>query len=1012
MQQNFDKDLLAYFTDVEQLRTAFKNNVAAPRLTRRLLVIYGIGGVGKSSLLRMFRLHCKSVKVPVALASGDEEKSELDVLVRWASDLKVDGVLFPSFGKTYERYRLIQAKVDEQSKKAHDLSGRAADIAGKAISKTAETAGGALAGAAIGSVIPGIGTAIGGALGGVVSGMGTEAVIDWFRGFLNKPDIDLLLDPTKKLTDDFLADLAQAADKQRIVLMLDTFEKMTALDDWARDIMQRLNANVFFVLGGRAMPNWSRTWQSWMAIAQVEELKPMTDGVMRDLVRRYYSTIRGGEPNPEQVEEIIRFAGGLPIVVTSAVQLWVKYGVEDFQSVKAEILPNLVDRLMEGVPNELIPALEGAASVRWFDQPILRAVTGLADVRDVYNELRRFPFVRVRMEGLALHDAVREIMDANLHAQDSERYRVLHERATEYFEKRLEKATGEEVDRLGLERLYHRVHADEEAGVRLFQQMAEELTRYRLVNRLRTLLNDVNTYLLERESSRLWREYYGARLAHFDVKLADAEKVYQKIAEDESIEPRLRAYALCDWGEILVRSERLSQPGGTEKARRILEQSQKLAPQMDSKLISTFLYLHSIYNFKCDWEKGMSLLKQCQDWFEEHGDKYGAISMSGSLKEVYGLVGNWRDALNAQSQGLKELSLLPENPFLRYRIIAPALWILIWAGRYKEAEEESQKYLSFAHKVNAIDWMGSAHKHLAYALGMQKKYEQAILDFAESAKIYENLGKEYWSATYGSLIGFWGAILIKQGEVEKAEIQLSKSLKIKRDIQDNMGIPEILIWLGIVNELNGNWSMAESFYRQSLVLKWTGRCYFECVALTSLIRVKHAQSDFSVIPTLISEGEALAQKFEYNDLLASLRLTQGHLARVGKDLETSGEVESGTLLIDRYRHALIYALRYNRFLLDEVLGSQPQSTPLRPIIPECLKQGEGGRKMLNSLRDWWKVGNNDLGTPRADTISQIPEGIPLLEAERIARELEPGDGSPQKSVIEQIDEALKEMGAG
>ena len=74
----------------------------------------------------------------------------------------------------------------------------------------------------------------------------------------------------------------------------------------------------------------------------------------------------------------------------------------------------------EGVPSILIPALEAAAIVRWFDQPILRAVMGLENVRDMYNELRRFPFVRTRAEGLALHDSVREMIDENLHIQDSE----------------------------------------------------------------------------------------------------------------------------------------------------------------------------------------------------------------------------------------------------------------------------------------------------------------------------------------------------------------------------------------------------------------------------------------------------------------------------------------------------------------------------------------------------------------------------------------------------------------
>ena len=136
-------------------------------------------------------------------------------------------------------------------------------------------------------------------------------------------------------------------------------------------------------------------------------------------------------------------------------------------------------------------------------------------------------------------------------------HRELHERAAAYFEKRLEKVTGEEAERLGLERLYHRIRADEEAGIQLFQEMAEELVRYRLVNRLRMLLNDVNTYPLERENSRLWREYYNARLAHLVRQITDLGKIYQAIGENKCAEPRLRAYALCDWGTLIASREAL-----------------------------------------------------------------------------------------------------------------------------------------------------------------------------------------------------------------------------------------------------------------------------------------------------------------------------------------------------------------------------------------------------------------------------------------------------------------------
>jgi hypothetical protein len=195
-----------------------------------------------------------------------------------------------------------------------------------------------------------------------------------------------------------LNDIAQVASKRRIVVMLDTFEQLSALDEWTCGLAQRLHPNAPLVIAGRVMPNWDHQWAGWLVQTQVEELKPMTEEDMRTLARRYYATICGGEPDPKQVETIIKFAHGLPMVVTTAVQLWVKYGVEDFQAVKPEIIADLVDRLMEGVPKEMVPALEAAAIVRWFDQPILRAVMAQEDVREVYNELRRFPFVRSRAE--------------------------------------------------------------------------------------------------------------------------------------------------------------------------------------------------------------------------------------------------------------------------------------------------------------------------------------------------------------------------------------------------------------------------------------------------------------------------------------------------------------------------------------------------------------------------------------------------------------------------------------
>ncbi len=161
-------------------------------------------------------------------------------------------------------------------------------------------------------------------------------------------------------------------------------------------------------------------------------------------------------------------------------------------------------------------------------------------------------------------------------------------------------------------------------------------------------------------------------------------------------------------------------------------------------------------------------------------------------------------------------------------------------------------------------------------------------------------------------------------------------------------------------------------------------------------------------------------------LLFFKRISDVYDEEVAQALEESGGDEDYALFPENHRfqipngchwrdirarttnvgQALQRALRYNRFLLDEVLSGRPQGSPLQPIVPQCLEHGEEGQQMLTALRDWWKTGVNDIGTPRPDTISPIPEGIPLLEAERIVREHEPGDGSPQKSVIQQIEAAM------
>lgn len=304
-------------------------------------------------------------------------------------------------------------------------------------------------------------------------------------------------------------------------------------------------------------------------------------------------------------------------------------------------------------------------------------------------------------------------------------------------------------------------------------------------------------------------------------------------------------------------------------------------------------------------------------------------------------------------------------------------------------------------------------RDLGLIIGMQDRFAESLTYFD---KCFATAKYQRLSALEDSTgLRFLGIVQLRQGELVNAEQSLSSGLELIRAHSYIASETEFLFWLGILHETWLKLEIAEYYHKSTLGMQ-TGRRYFECGSLTGLVRVKYARGDWAAIPPLLQEAEQLAQKYEYNDYLASLRLTQGHLALSSVSVpDERGEKAKGweggfDAALRYYQQALIYALRYNRFLLDEVLSGRPQGTPLRPIITECLKCGRKGRHMLIALRDWWQTGVNDTGILRPDTISSIPEGITLLEAELTARQREPGDGSPQQSVVEQIERSLRVIG--
>jgi tetratricopeptide (TPR) repeat protein len=970
-----DSGLEKFFTDAKEARETFDALLEAAQLPRRILVVHGKGAVGKTSLLRMYRLSSQGRGLPVALVAADDAHSAVDLLDRWSADLRVGRAPLPTFDAGLRRLRELHAKVE---KKATGAEG--ADQLTRGVGRAAGVAAGLIP-------IPGIAP-----VAAALAPEAVEALLNMARALLAKDDYEFFTDPTRKLTDDFLADLARVAERTRPVLMLDALEQVTALNEWLRELIRALPTNALAVVAGHDVPDWGPAWPEWVASAELFELKEMTDTDVAELVRRYYGLFGRGEPDDEIVRDVVRFARGLPVAATTAVELGMTRGFQSLEQPGPDVIGDLAERLLRETPQSIRPALEPASVLRYFNGDSLGALIDDAP-GGLYDELRGWPFTRPRREGLAVHEAIRGVIIEALRQRSPERFRQLHERAAAHYQRLQERASGEERDRLGREWLYHSLSADESTAIEQFVRIAEDFAHAQWIGRLRGLLNDANTYQLREERSLLWLRYYNARLEQLLGRTAGAEREFAAIGNSDSPDRRLRAYALCDLGTLLSALERLAQPDGERRAVAVVQRSLELQPALDPKLVANQITLMSISNARSAWAESTGYLDDARTWAEGAGDAYTLVLVDRLHAAVDGLQGDWRGYLDSRRRSLDEAERLGDVPALQMQILY-FTWPLVFMGRYREAQESSEDALRLANRLEERELMITVLESAGLARGLQGDRAGSAEHFREAYNFFENFhlreaGLEAGAADryIRATLSFRGLVAMREGRLDAAEADLQRALDIKREIDDRTGMPEMHVWRGRLRELRRDWDAASAEYENALRLDSVARSYFHCEALAGLVRVRAAQGREAEVAPLAAAAEELALRYEYNDVLASLRLSQGHLA---------GDDDAALAC---YEQALVHALRFNRFLLDEALAGREAGTVLRPVIPACL---ERDARLLDALGAWWQAATNDVG---AETVSPLAPGATLVDAEREARAREPGPGDAQRTVVEQLRSA-------
>jgi tetratricopeptide (TPR) repeat protein len=516
------------FTGRQAELNTFRRLLAADDSEYAILHIYGVGGIGKSSLLRQFRRIAQELGDPVAI---------VDMQVHFSVD---------------EILRSIREQVAQAHERAFADFDRALDLFNDVKSKLQGAVGSVASG-----VVSGLREGVPLGLGALaVDTIGEEQMKAWLYHHLPRANADLYLHSDRVLTEKLILGLNRLAEANgtRLVIMFDTYEQSSqAQDDWLRDTLldSDLSSKVLIVLAGRdPLPG---RWHEWRSVLLSRQLQRFTEPEAREYLGRR------GITDPTLADALQGFTERLPWALALVTDI---AGVSDMTaadfdsaSYRHVIGDKLVERFVSQVQGdpEMRDLVDACAVVRTFDHDVVRAVWGRADVDGPMRRLRCYSFVHVRPDGRwSLNQVVREFLDQGLRRRSQSHWTELNRRAANYYQEQAAARPrySAEWNWLTLENLYHQLRLDEDDGILQFASLFDEAKHLSRHDFCSELLNNIQDVELSHPYSQHWITFYRGVMRRVINTFAwdDVHVTDQALYRQPDLPPALRARITTDLG--------------------------------------------------------------------------------------------------------------------------------------------------------------------------------------------------------------------------------------------------------------------------------------------------------------------------------------------------------------------------------------------------------------------------------------------------------------------------------
>jgi hypothetical protein len=224
--------------------------------------------------------------------------------------------------------------------------------------------------------------------------------------------------------------LAGAQTSPRPLVLIDTYERMTALDGYLRrGLLPSLPEQSVVVIAGRKDPDPRWFTGGWERLSTDLELAGLGGEDALALLVAHGLT-------DGRAEAILEWAGGSPIALALAADAavadpdWVPAQGTERPDIVRSLIRRLAESELEGMR---LSALSVAAIARITSVDLLRSVLPDSNAQHAYERLASLTFTEPLGDGLALHELVRKALHADLRRRDQELERELRRRIVDYL---------------------------------------------------------------------------------------------------------------------------------------------------------------------------------------------------------------------------------------------------------------------------------------------------------------------------------------------------------------------------------------------------------------------------------------------------------------------------------------------------------------------------------------------------------------------------------------------------